>query len=98
MAKRVAERRGRVLQRDHPDLGEVRLQRYDDGLVIEPAAPYPGGFASLTIRDDCGTAYQIWGDYGDGTKFVPAIPPEERGLSFLERQVPSGSSYAARSG
>jgi hypothetical protein len=78
----------RTFQRDHPDLGEMRLHLHDDGFVIEPAAPNPAGLMALTLRDDLGTAYRIWGDHGDGTKFVPAIPPE---ASWLQVFGPSGS-------
>jgi hypothetical protein len=79
--------RRRLMQGDHPDLGEVRLHVHDDGFVIEPAASNPDGLMSLTLRDDRGTAYRLLGDSGDGTKFVPAIPPEAQ---WLEIFGPSG--------
>jgi hypothetical protein len=75
-----------MLERDHPDFGEMRLYVHEDGFVIEPAAPNPQGFASLTFRDDLGTTYRLWGDSGDGTKFTPAIPPE---ATWLEVHGPS---------
>lgn len=79
----MAEQRRRTIQRDVPGIGETRLHFHDDGVVIEPAAPYPHGLASLTLRDDRSTAYSVSGC----TKFVAAGPPD---AAWLELSGPDG--------
>jgi hypothetical protein len=91
-------------QRDE-DIRILALELYDDGFIIRYALPHglgegpktpaeaslnPMGLASLSVRDDVGTAYAIVGGGAGGapaahgmTRYAPAVPVEASWLDVL---------------
>lgn len=88
----------RVITEKHPDVGDVSLEIYADGLVIRPAAPLPQGLGALTLQDDLGTLYQHSGDVSGGTKFEPRVPSEAAWLRIFVGQSSDPVVFDLRGG